>query len=159
VINAYIALGSNLGDPTQQIKTALNELALLPQSTLVKSSRLYRNPPQGLLNQPDFVNAVAKLETDLSAQALLAHLLAIERAHQRMRMQKNGPRTLDLDLLLFGNEIIVAENLLVPHPRMKERSFVIFPLAEIEPDLILPCCTVLEEIRAALTNSSLEALT
>lgn len=144
----FIGLGSNLEQPVEQIKAALMRLAEIPDSTLINASRLYQNPPVGNVNQPDFVNAVAKLMTNLSPTDLLAHLLAIENDHQRVRKEKNGPRTLDLDLLLYGDQIIRIPDLEIPHPRMKERVFVILPLAEIEPELILPCGSPLHSLSA-----------
>jgi 2-amino-4-hydroxy-6-hydroxymethyldihydropteridine diphosphokinase len=102
VVTAFVALGSNLDDPPAQIRRALQALAALPGTRLERRSSLYRNPPTGVLDQPDFVNAVAEIETRLAARELLEHLLAIERAHGRVRDVPNGPRTLDLDLLLYG---------------------------------------------------------
>ena len=149
---AYIALGSNLQNPIAQIKDAFKELANLPNSTLITTSSLYQNPPIGLINQPDFINAVAKIETQMLAKDLLEELLLIEERHQRIRMEKNGPRTLDLDLLLFGEEKISLDCLEVPHPRMKNRAFVLLPLAEIEPSLTLPCGTKLDELLKNLNS-------
>ncbi len=102
---------------------------------------MYHNPPTGFIEQPDFINAVAQVDTSLSAMDLLNALFDIENRHQRVRNKKNGPRTLDLDLLLYGKEIIDNKDLQVPHPRMKKRMFVIYPLFEIDPLLVLPCGT------------------
>jgi 2-amino-4-hydroxy-6-hydroxymethyldihydropteridine diphosphokinase len=131
-------LGSNLDDPPAQIRRAVQALAALPGTRLVCHSSLYRNPPSGFLDQPDFVNAVAEIETRLAARELLEHLLAIERAHGRVRDVPNGPRTLDLDLLLYGGVTVHEPGLVVPHPRMLDRAFVLVPLAEIAPGAVVP---------------------
>ncbi|PWT72537.1 MAG: 2-amino-4-hydroxy-6-hydroxymethyldihydropteridine diphosphokinase [Proteobacteria bacterium] len=135
---AYIGLGSNLHDPVNQLMRAFGELNRLPGTRLLRRSSLYRTAPVGKADQPDFVNAVAQLETELAAPALLQALLSLENAHQRVRGEINGPRTLDLDLLLFGNEVIRTPNLQVPHPRMHERAFVLRPLAELDPAAQIP---------------------
>ena len=135
---AFIALGSNLGDPAAQIRRALRELAALPETRLVRRSALYRNPPAGYLDQPEFINAVAGIETGLAPRDLLEQLLAIERVHVRMRDFPNGPRTLDLDILLYGEQTVREPGLTIPHPRMLERAFVLVPLAEIAPDAVVP---------------------
>jgi 2-amino-4-hydroxy-6-hydroxymethyldihydropteridine diphosphokinase len=137
-VTVFIALGSNLADPAAQIRSALRELARLPETRLVRTSSLYRNPPAGGPAQPDYVNAVAEIETGIDAHALLDRLLEIERAHGRVRDAPNGPRTLDLDIALYGDEIIREPGLAVPHPRMLERAFVLAPLAEIAPDAVVP---------------------
>lgn len=134
----WIGLGSNLDDPRAQVSTALKELAQLPESSLVTHSSLYRSDPVGPPGQPDYINAVAALDTQLSPETLLDALQAIEQAHQRVRKIHWGPRTLDLDLLLYGNETIATPRLSVPHPFMTQRNFVLWPLAEIAPELILP---------------------
>ena len=132
MITAYISLGSNLNDPVQQIKSALNALQHIPHTRLHKSSSLYQTTPVGFLNQPDFINAVAELHTTLSARELFSHLQTIEQDHGRMRDgKKNHPRTLDLDFLLYGNAVINEPDLIIPHPRMWEREFVLEPLAEL----------------------------
>ena len=131
-------MGSNLGDPAAQIRRALQALAAMPETRLVRRSSLYRNPPAGYLDQPDFVNAVARIETRLAPRDLLERLLAIERAHGRVRDLPNGPRTLDLDILLYGERIVREPELTIPHPRMLERAFVLVPLAEIAPEAVVP---------------------
>ena len=138
LIPAFIGLGSNLGDPAAQIRCALLTLAALPETRLVRQSSLYRNPPVGHLDQPDFVNAVAQIETRLAPRELLAQLLDLERAHGRVRDYPNAPRTLDLDVLLYGELALREPGLIVPHPRMLERAFVLVPLAEIAPDALVP---------------------
>ena len=135
---AYIALGSNLQSPQRQLQAGFAALALLPQSRLMRRSSLYSSAPVGYADQPDFVNAVAALHTALSPRALLDALLAIERHHGRAREFTNAPRTLDLDIVLYGEHTISEAGLLVPHPRMQQRAFVIVPLAEIAPDAIVP---------------------
>jgi 2-amino-4-hydroxy-6-hydroxymethyldihydropteridine diphosphokinase len=135
---AYVALGSNLQDPVSQVRAGLEALARLPDSRLVGQSSLYRTAPVGELDQPDFINAVARLETRLEPQALLNALLDIERQHGRVRAERNGPRTLDLDLLLYGEQRVETPGLCVPHPRMHERAFVLAPLAQLAPELDLP---------------------
>ena len=137
-ITAFIALGSNLGDSAEQIRSALRALDKLPDTRLVRQSSFYRNPPTGYLNQPEFVNAVARIETRLAPRDLLEQLLAIERAHGRVRDFPNGPRTLDLDILLYGDRVVQETGLTIPHPRMGERVFVLVPLAEIAPDAMVP---------------------
>ena len=138
LITAYVGLGSNLADPVRQVEAALDELDQMPQTRVVKRSSLYRTKPVGYAAQPDFVNAVAQLETGLPPERLLDALQAIEARHGRERSFPNAPRTLDLDLLLFGKLVVQTERLTVPHPRMRERAFVLDPLREIAPDLELP---------------------
>lgn len=138
MIRCFIGLGSNLEDPMRQLDAALAALTRLPQSRLGQISPRYRNPAIGPGPQPDFINAVAELFTDLEASALLAELHRIENAQGRRREIRWGARTLDLDLLLYGNERIDTPALQLPHPRMLERNFVLVPLHAIAPDLILP---------------------
>ena len=135
---AYVGLGANLGEPRRQVEAALGELGAIPRTRLSRSSSLYRTSPMGYASQPDFVNAVAELETGLDAPALLAELQAIEARHGRSRSFADAPRTLDLDLLLFGSEAFSEKDLTVPHPRMHERAFVLEPLLEIAPDVAIP---------------------
>lgn len=138
VVSAYVGLGSNLDSPRQQITSALAALGRLPETTVQHCSSLYRSAPVGYAAQPDFVNAVVCLQTALSARELLDALLGIEGEHGRARSIRNGPRTLDLDLLLHGDVRIDEAGLQVPHPRLMERAFVVVPLAEIAPALVLP---------------------
>jgi len=135
---AYVGLGANLGEPRRHLEQALRELDEVPLTRVMSRSSLYRSAPLGYADQPDFVNAVAQLETRLPAQGLLAELQAIEARHGRERSFANAPRTLDLDLLLFGDERISEPELTVPHPRMHERAFVLLPLVEIAPDAAIP---------------------
>jgi 2-amino-4-hydroxy-6-hydroxymethyldihydropteridine diphosphokinase len=138
VTRAYIALGANLGDPAASVLAAFDALARVPQTTLRARSSLYRTKPVGLRNQPDFINAVAALDTDLAAEALLDQLFLIEARFGRSRSVPNAPRTLDLDLLLHGDSVLAGPRLILPHPRMHERAFVIAPLVEIAPDCRIP---------------------
>lgn len=134
---AYIGLGSNLEDPLTQVNRAFEELGQLPQTQLLKRSAIYTSKPVGPA-QPDFINAVALLDTQLAPLALLDALQTIEQAHQRVRIEHWGPRTLDLDLLLYDDHISTSERLTIPHPYLTQRSFVLYPLADITPDLLLP---------------------
>ncbi|MEL6711452.1 MAG: 2-amino-4-hydroxy-6-hydroxymethyldihydropteridine diphosphokinase [Pseudomonadota bacterium] len=134
---AYIGLGSNLDDPIQQVQTAFNELAALPEVEMMAQSGLYRSAPVGPADQPDYINAVACIRTTLPAEALLDALQGLEQVHHRRRIRHWGPRTLDLDLLLFGEHTIRSERLIVPHPELTKRQFVLQPLMEIAPDLVI----------------------
>ena len=135
---AFVALGANLGDPASTVRAAFAALANLPASRVVHCSSLYRTAPVGITEQPEFVNAVAQLETDLAPEALLDALLEIEQRFGRIRAERNGPRTLDLDLLLYGDQFVSLPRLTLPHPRLHLRAFVLYPLAEIAPDLKIP---------------------
>lgn len=132
--DAIVALGSNLDQPCAQIQRAFDELAGLPQCRLIARSSLYGSTPVGP-QQPDYVNAVAHLQTGLEPHALLDQLQALERLHQRVREQRWGARTLDLDIALFGRREVQSERLTVPHMCLAERSFVLLPLAELYPNL------------------------
>lgn len=138
VVYAYIGLGSNLNHPEQQIRQALKELGALPQTDCMAHSKLYRSSPMGPQDQPDYINAVAVLSTVLDPHHLLAELQAIEQRHNRVRKRRWGERTLDLDLLLYGDFQIATAALTVPHPGLHERAFVLYPLAEIAPDVMIP---------------------
>ncbi|KMV73958.1 2-amino-4-hydroxy-6-hydroxymethyldihydropteridine pyrophosphokinase [bacteria symbiont BFo2 of Frankliniella occidentalis] len=134
----YIALGSNLRDPLDQCQRAIAALAALPETTLINTSSLYRTPPYGPQDQPDFLNAVVVLETALSPLALLDHTQRIELEQGRERKDERwGPRTLDLDLLLFGEQFMTSERLILPHYDMHNRAFMLVPLAEVAGDLPL----------------------
>ena len=135
---AWVGIGANLGDARANVLDAIDRLVRLPGARLVQASSLYRTAPIDSSGD-DYVNAVASLDTDLDAHALLQALFAIEQAHGRERPYRNAPRTLDLDLLLYGDQVIDdAPGLIVPHPRMHERAFVLAPLAEVAPDLVIP---------------------
>jgi 2-amino-4-hydroxy-6-hydroxymethyldihydropteridine diphosphokinase len=141
---AYIGLGSNLEDPCSQLQRAFVDLEGLPDTRVVARSSLYRSAPLGcpdqsdFQSQPDFVNAVAKLATSLTPQALLQALLQIEHQHGRERTFRNAPRTLDLDVLLYDDVQLHEHGLTIPHPQMHRRAFVLQPLLEIAPDVSIP---------------------
>lgn len=135
---AYIALGSNLRDPADEVTRAFTELNALPGTRLVRRSSLYRTAPVGYDNQPDFINAVAEMETNLNPLELLRTILQLENQHGRERPFPNAPRVLDLDLLLYDDVAMRTAELNLPHPRMHERGFVLLPLAEIAPGLEIP---------------------
>jgi len=135
---AYIGIGSNVGEPQVQVGRALRELEGLPDTRLIRYSSLYETEPVGLRDQPGFINAVAIVDTALSPRALLDGLLDIEQRHGRVRTVKNGPRTLDLDILLYGNVRVHEDGLTIPHPRMHERGFVLEPLLEVDADCEIP---------------------
>lgn len=155
----FIGLGSNLADPRAQLRRALDELAALPDSSLDATSSLYLSRPMGPQDQPDYINAVASLATGLEPEALLDALQAIEAAHRRVRSgERWGPRTLDLDVLLYGGQILETPRLTVPHPGLPERAFVLYPLAEIAPDLTVPGCGLLADLLARCPADGLQRL-
>ena len=135
---AFIALGSNLRDPEWQVRQAIREIDEIAETALVKISSLYQTAPVGMIDQPPFVNAVVQIETTLSPHDLLSALTEVEHSHGRVRGEKNGPRTLDLDILLFNEWTIEDERLVTPHPRMHERTFVLVPLLEVAPEVYIP---------------------
>jgi len=144
---AYIGLGSNLSDPAQQVRQALHGLASLPQTLCVAVSRLYGSRPIGPVTQPDFVNAVAGLVTQLAALELLRQLRKLEGQAGRPAVHEHwGPRVIDLDLLVFGREQCSSAELVLPHPGVVERNFVLYPLADIAPDLEVPGCGPVREL-------------
>jgi 2-amino-4-hydroxy-6-hydroxymethyldihydropteridine diphosphokinase len=151
---AHIGLGSNLDDPVRQVRQALEELARLPHTRLLARSSLYRTAPVGQLDQPDFVNAVAMLDTRLAPRELLQELLALEARHGRVRTEPNGPRTLDLDLLLLGDRVIREPGLEVPHARMHQRAFVLLPLAEVSPHAVIPGRGNVSELAARVADQA-----
>lgn len=133
----FIALGSNLDSPINRIKKAIATFKKAAQMRVTCVSSLYQSAPWGRLEQPDFINAVIQMETTLSAQTLLSELLSIEQQQGRTREIQWGPRTLDCDLLLYDNQCIDEPNLTIPHPRMTERAFVLLPLTEIAPQVLI----------------------
>lgn len=136
---AYIALGSNLASPLEQVNAALKAIADIPDSRIVAVSSFYRTPPLGPQDQPDYLNAAVALETTLAPEELLNHTQRIELQQGRVRKAERwGPRTLDLDIMLFGDKVINTERLTVPHYDMKNRGFMLWPLFEIAPDLVFP---------------------
>ena len=134
----FLGLGSNQNNPIEQINQAIAELANLPHTTLLAQSSLYHSQPLGPQDQPDFINAVVKLETELSPMGLLKACQALEQHHGRIKTRHWGERTLDIDILLYGDQLINLPELIIPHPEMMYRAFVLQPLAEIAPELILP---------------------
>jgi len=156
VSRAFIALGSNLDDPVSQVRAAFDELAQIPVSRLLMHSSLYRSAPVGRLDQPDFINAVAQIETGLSPHELLKALLEIEHRHGRVREYANDPRTLDLDLLIYDDLQCNDRCLILPHPRMHQRAFVLQPLLEIAPDIRIPGRGSIAELLAACAGQRLE---
>lgn len=155
-VTAYIGLGSNLCNPLQQVSRARQTLATLAGCREAVHSSLYRSDPVGPPGQPDYINAVTRLETRLDPLALLDRLQAIEQAHNRVRKTHWGPRTLDLDLLLYDDRVIDQPRLQVPHPRLAERSFVLYPLAELNPRLTLPDGTPLQRLLHRCPMGSLQ---
>ena len=155
---AYVALGANLGDPVNTIKSAIEMLKSLSNSRLMASSSLYRTAPMGLHNQPDFINAVVALDTQLTPAALLQQLFAVEAEFGRIRTVKNAPRTLDLDLLLHGHSVSNDPQLTLPHPRMHRRAFVLAPLAEIAPEVSIPGYGAISDMLAACVDQKVERL-
>ena len=135
---AYVALGANLADPVAQIRAAFVALGTLPESRLLRTSSLYRTAPVGIHGQPDFINAVAAVDTTLTPQALLDALFAIEAQFGRRRDFHLAPRTLDLDLLLVDDQVVDSPKLHLPHPRLHLRAFVLAPLVEIAPNCRIP---------------------
>lgn len=156
MIRVYIALGSNLAKPVDQVNCALEALAHMPRTKLVVCSAFYRSKPLGPQNQPDFLNAVVALDTELPPEELLDCTQAIEQNQGRVRkLERWGPRTLDLDMLLYGDRVINTERLTVPHYDMKNREFMLYPLAEIAPELIFPDG---ESLQTVLTRVPLNGL-
>ncbi len=153
---AYIGLGSNLEAPAEQIKTALTDLQSLPATQLLKTSSLYASPPMGPQDQPDYINAVALLDTSMSAHELLDALQAIEQQHGRQRKRHWGERTLDLDILLYDQQMIQDERLSVPHPGLTQRAFVIYPLLEIAGDISIPGQSNLQAIASQCPRGALQ---
>ena len=152
--SAFIALGSNLENPAAQVRAGFAALAALPSTKLTMKSSLYRSAAVGFAEQPEFINAVAAVDTALAPRALLPALLEIERRHGRVREFLNAPRTLDLDLLLYGDIRLDEPELTIPHPRMHLRAFVLAPLAEIAPQCVIPGRGVLCDLLRAIDAGS-----
>lgn len=155
---AWIGLGANLGHPRQALENAFAALAALPETRLLAHSSIWRTAPVNAPGQPDYFNAVAKLETGLPPHILLRDIQAIEQEYGRERSFRNAPRTLDLDLLLYGDAILAFPDLVVPHERMHERAFVLAPLAEVEPGIEIPGVGKAAELLAAITDQSVERM-
>jgi 2-amino-4-hydroxy-6-hydroxymethyldihydropteridine diphosphokinase len=158
-VQVFVGLGSNLDDPVEQVRSALIELQPLAQDEHVLSSPLYRSRPMGPADQPDYINAVAGFTTTLTALGLLARLQEIELSHGRSREgERWGPRTLDLDMLLYGRHIIDDPELTIPHPGLHLRAFVLQPLYDIAPTLAIPGKGRLEELVASIRKDDIEKL-
>ena len=161
-VTAYIGLGGNVGDVFANMKTAIKSLNEHPKISVKSISNVYKTPPWGIEDQDWFLNACASVETSLSAQELLAACLEAEKMLKRVRNLRWGPRTIDLDVLVFGEEVIAEDNLQVPHPRIQERAFVLMPIADIAPDMLLHGKTIshwLETIDASEIQKTDKALT
>ena len=156
--DAWIGLGSNLDNPVEQIRTAVAELGDLAGCSLRAASSLYRSPPMGPADQPDYVNAVARLGTGLAALALLDALHDIEMRHGRKRGRHWGERTLDLDLLVYGREVIDTQRLTLPHPGIAERNFVLYPLAELDRGLVIPGLGRIEDLLERCPDTGLSRI-
>ena len=152
---AYISVGSNLNNPYQQVKSAIDKLKIVDGIRIEAMSGWYLSDPVGPKNQSRYVNGVIKISTRLSPNQLLKKLHEIENAHGRIRNVRWGPRTLDLDILLYGSRMINTKKLTIPHPEMKIRNFVLTPLADIEPDLVLPDGSILSSL---LENNQLKEI-
>ena len=151
----YVGLGANLGDPADAIRRAIAALGELPQTRVVRQSRVYRSAPWGNPDQPDFANAVVELDTEQGPEALMSSLLAIEIDAGRVRDgERNQPRTLDLDLLSYGERRSAAPELTLPHPRLHERAFVLVPLAEIAPEAEIPVLGMVESLLQRVDTGS-----
>jgi 2-amino-4-hydroxy-6-hydroxymethyldihydropteridine diphosphokinase len=158
-VTAYVGLGANLDDPLEQLRSAARALEQIPDTRRVHCSSCYRSAPVGFLDQPDFINMVCRLETALPAHVLLQALLNIEQSHGRVRgAQKGGPRTLDLDLLLYGQQTVQEPGVVVPHPRLHERAFVLAPLAELDPQQVIPGKGLVTSLLAGCTGQRIEKL-
>jgi 2-amino-4-hydroxy-6-hydroxymethyldihydropteridine diphosphokinase len=157
-VRAAIALGSNLDDPQAQVRGGFADLAQLPQTWVTARSPLYRTAPVGYAEQPAFVNACALVETRLAPRALLDGLLAIEQKHGRVREIPNGPRTLDLDIVLYGSATVDEPGLAIPHARAHERAFVLAPLVDVWPDAVFPGRGTARELLAKVGGQAIERL-
>ena len=155
----FVGLGSNIDQPIEQVRRALAAIGTLPDTRLVAASSLYRNPPMGLADQPDYVNAVAQLRTGLSAPALLRELQGVEERHGRVKSAPRwDPRCIDLDILLFGSVRMSDDSLTIPHPGLHQRSFVLYPLYEIAPDIVVPGHGRLSDLLVSVADDGLEKL-
>jgi 2-amino-4-hydroxy-6-hydroxymethyldihydropteridine diphosphokinase len=157
-VRAFVALGANLENPVAQVRSGARALASLDRTRRQCCSSLYRTAPIGMTDQPAFINAVCELDTELTAPELMAALLDIERAHGRVRDQPGGPRTLDLDLLWYDGRVLQEPALTLPHPRLHERAFVLYPLYEIAPGLEIPGRGRVEELLTACRGQGVERL-
>ncbi|MDA0941411.1 MAG: 2-amino-4-hydroxy-6-hydroxymethyldihydropteridine diphosphokinase [Proteobacteria bacterium] len=151
----YLGLGSNQSEPIKQIKNAIELIQKIETSKIIKKSSLYKSLPVGYLDQPDFINQVISIQTSLSPADLLERFQQIEFQLKRVKKIINGPRTIDIDILLFNQEIILTDDLTIPHSRMLERAFVMIPLMEIEPNILIPKISNLKEILGKLDKKTL----
>ena len=151
----YLGLGSNQSDPINQIKNATKLIEKIETSKIIKKSSLYESLPVGYLDQPNFINQVISLQTSLSPAELFERFQQIEFQLKRVKKIVNGPRTIDIDILLFNQEIILTKDLTIPHPRMLDRAFVMIPLLEIEPNILIPKISNLKEILGKLDKKTL----
>ncbi|GAB2990757.1 2-amino-4-hydroxy-6-hydroxymethyldihydropteridine diphosphokinase [Psychrosphaera aestuarii] len=155
----YIGLGANLNNPYDTIRSAITALSTLADCEFVGQSKIYASKPMGPADQPDYVNAVVALKTSLSAHDIFSLTCQLEQAHGRTRNGEHwGPRTLDLDILLYGDNLINDDQLTVPHYGLKEREFVVFPMLDIDPLLVLPCGTALSDIAKTLAFNDMNAI-
>lgn len=157
-VHAWVGLGGNVGDAIATVHAALDALARLPGTRLLRASRLYRTPAWGVREQADFINAVALLETSLSPRMLLERMLEIERSFGRERRERWGPRVLDLDLLMYGDDVIDEPGLHVPHPHLHERAFALLPLLDVSPDATIPRHGSARDALSALACEGIEAV-
>jgi 2-amino-4-hydroxy-6-hydroxymethyldihydropteridine diphosphokinase len=157
--NIFIALGSNLKNPKKQIKNGILSIKKINGVKILKKSHLYETPPVGILDQPNFVNAVIKISSNLNPQELLDKLLNIENIAGRIRDKKNGPRILDLDILLFNDFILDKDSLTIPHPRMHERLFVLIPLKDIDKNIVIPNQGAIKDIINKLAPENINRIT
>ena len=159
---ACVGLGANLGDATATVRAAQQALGELPDTRLVAASRLYRTPAWGKVDQPDFINAAAALETALPPRALLDRLLSVERAFGRIRAADGsdrwGPRRLDLDLLLYGDAVVDEPGLCIPHPHLHERAFALLPLVDVAPDAVIPGVGPAREALGVMATGDIEVV-
>lgn len=155
---AWVGLGGNVGDAVATVRAAIEALSRLPQTRLLRASRLYRTPAWGVREQADFINAVVLLETSLDPRALLERMLEIERNFGRERRERWGPRVLDLDLLLHGDSLIDEPGLHVPHPHLHERAFALLPLLDVSPDATIPQRGPARDALSALACEGIEAV-
>ncbi len=151
----YLGLGSNQSDPINQIKNATELIEKIETSKITKKSSLYESLPVGYLDQPNFINQVISVQTSLSPAELFERFQQIEFQLKRVKKIVNGPRTIDIDILLFNQEIILTKDLTIPHPRMLDRAFVMIPLLEIEPNILVPKISNLKEILGKLDIKTL----
>ena len=153
IVTAYLGLGANEGDREAAIGAALRGLHQPPEIVVTRRSSLYETVPVGVTNQPDFLNAVAEVRTALPPRELLARVLHLERQMGRVRTQRWGPRVIDVDILLYGDLVLIGPQLIIPHPRITERAFVLQPLAEVAPDALFPDGETVQKKLQSLTES------